>query len=180
MALFWQIFVGNIVLLFVLITVHEIGHWMMGRVAGIPRRDMRIRLFTFPQQVVLRDGDAWISVSDYARYWGIVRRHVPSRTGQYLYVVGGFLFETVFLVALAVALWRAGYALFAAVAVGVSLMMYVIYLLAMDIPQSRATGQPWGDTSILYSLAPGVTVAVAALMILLRAGLGTAFLLAMA
>lgn len=57
MVLFGQIFVGSIVLVIVLITVHEIGHWLMGLLAGIPARAMRIRLLTFPQQVVLRDGD---------------------------------------------------------------------------------------------------------------------------
>lgn len=176
MALFWQIFIGNIFLLIVLITIHEVGHWSMGLIAGTPARHMKIRLLTFPQQVVLREGDEWVSVSDYDRYRGILTRHVPTRSGQYLYVVGGFLFESIGLAALATGLWMAGYWLFAVVAVGVSLLMYLIYLFAMDLPQSRARKMPWGDSTILYSLAPRVTLAVATLMILGRAGLGIAFL----
>jgi hypothetical protein len=63
------------------------------------------------------------------------------------------LFETVFLVALTLFLAKEGYWLYALVAPGVSLLMYLIYLFAMDIPQSRGKQRPWGDTTILYSLA---------------------------
>lgn len=174
MTLFFQILVGNIVLLFVLIAVHECGHWVMGRLAGMPGRLMRIRLFTFPQQVVVRDsvGNAadggWVSVSDYDRYWEILRRHVPSRGGQFLYVVGGFIFETLFLAGLVIWLAVSGYPMFAAVAAGVSLTMYVIYLFAMDLPTAREKGKPWGDTTILISLAPGGGIAAAVAMVAIR------------
>jgi hypothetical protein len=174
LTLFLQIFFGNILLLFVLITVHECGHWVMGRLAGMPGRLMRIRLFTFPQQVVVRDdasdaaGGGWVSVSNYDRYWEVFRRHVPSRGGQFLYVVGGFIFETLFLVALVLWLALEGYLMFAAVAAGVSLTMYVIYLFAMDLPEARAKGKPWGDTSILISLARGGGIAVAVAMVAVR------------
>jgi hypothetical protein len=63
-AIFFQIFLANIVLLLVLIAVHKFGHWLTGRVVGIPAGMMKIRLLTFPQQVV------------------------PSRGGRFLYVVG--------------------------------------------------------------------------------------------
>ena len=168
MQIFLQIFFANILLLIMLITIHEIGHWLMGVAAGIPARMMKIRLLTFPQQVVLRDGDEWVSVSDFDRYYRLLEQHAPSRERQFLYVVGGFLFETTFLFLLCFFLAKNGYTLYAIVAPGVSLLMYLIYLFAMDLPQSRSLKRPWGDTTILYSLAPRAAVAVAVLMVLLR------------
>ncbi len=52
---------------FVLIVVHESGHYLAGLVGGIPARDMRIRLFCFPQHVVLRSADQWVSPVSLAR-----------------------------------------------------------------------------------------------------------------
>ena len=103
MELLLKIFVGNIVLLFVRISVHECGHWVFGRLAGLPGRGMRIWLLTFPLQVQLRDeqkDDGWASVSDFDRHWSILAQSVPSTRGKFLYVVGGFVFETVLLAAL--------------------------------------------------------------------------------
>lgn len=178
MTTFLQIFFTNIVLSFILLSVHEVGHWAMGIVAGLPRRTMRIRLLTFPQQIVLRDGQEWVSVSDFDRYWSILSRYVPSRRAQFLYVVGGFLFETGFLVAFSVFLWGFGYWLYATVAVGLSLVMYLVYLFAMDLPQSKALQRPWGDTTVLYSLSPRLTFFVVMSMILIRLGLISFVLLA--
>ena len=167
-TIFLQIFFANIVLLFVLIAVHEVGHWSMGIVAGIPVSQMKIRLFSFPQQVALRDGDRWASVSNYDRYFALLTRYVPSRGGQFLYVVGGFLFETCFLVALSLALAKMGYWLLAIVAPGLSLSMFLVYVFLMDLPQSKRIQRPWGDTTILYSLAPAAGVAVAVIMVVAR------------
>jgi len=174
MALFLQIFFGNIVLLFALITVHEWGHWVFGRLAGLPAARMRVRLFMFPQQVQLRDdqhGREWVSVSDFDRYWVLLTQSVPSKRGQFAYVVGGFVFETIFLTGLAAALMAGHHRMFAMIAVGVSLLMYLIYLFAMDLPQSRARGRPWGDTTILVHLARGPGLLVAGLMVAVRLAL---------
>jgi hypothetical protein len=167
-TIFLQIFFANIVLLFVFIAVHEVGHWSMGIVAGIPVRQMKIRLLTFPQQVALRDGTEWASVSNYDRYFALLAQYVPSRSGQFLYVVGGFLFETGFLIALSIVLAKMGYWLLAIVAPGLSLSMFLVYVFLMDIPQSRRLQRPWGDTTILSSLAPVAGVAVAVAMALVR------------
>jgi hypothetical protein len=118
--------VANIALLFILITVHECGHWFFGRLAGIPSGQMRIRLLIFPQQVQLRGPDGWISVSTFDRYFDRLRELVPSRSGKFVYVVGGFIFETVFLAFATVILGFQGYWLYAIVAPGVSLTMYLV------------------------------------------------------
>jgi len=176
MTIFWQILFANIILVFVLIGIHEVGHGVMGLIAGIPRRSMKIRLLTFPQQVVLRDEQDWVSVSNYDRYHSILDKYVPTNKGKYLYVSGGFLFETVFLVIFSLILWRYSFWLYASVSSGLSLMMFIIYLFAMDIPQSQSLKKPWGDTTILFSLAKKPTILVVSAMILIRVVLTILFL----
>jgi hypothetical protein len=122
----------------------------------------------FPQQVQLRDAGGWISVSTFDRYFERLREFVPSRNGQFAYVVGGFVFETVFLAAITISLGLLGYWLYAIIAPGVSLMMYVIYVFAMDLPQSKALHKPWGDSTILHSLAPRWAIGVAFGMVVTR------------
>lgn len=170
-TLFFQILFANVFLLLLLITVHELGHWFFGRLAGIPNSQMKIRLLMFPQQVQLHDADGWVSVSSYDRYFTRLRELVPSLNGQFAYVVGGFVFETFFLVAVTITLGFQGYWLYAIVAPGVSFLMYLIYVFAMDIPQSRAMQKPWGDSTILYSLAPNWAIGVSVGMVGIRVGL---------
>ncbi len=67
----------------VLIAVHETGHYLAGLAAGIPARDMRIRLLRFPQHVELRDGGEWVSpVADIQRYIDLVWRHLKTAPGS--------------------------------------------------------------------------------------------------
>ncbi len=171
MQLFVQIFVFNAACILLFIVVHEIGHYMMGRLAGIPWAQMRIRLLTFPQHVAVRDGDDWVSVSELKRYFKTVRRHVPSVSGQLLYITGGFLFETLFTVLMALLLQATGFWLYAVFIVGVSLVFYLVYLFALDLPQARRTGEPYGDTTLMYSLAPAPAICWLVGMIVVRVGL---------
>lgn len=171
MTLFIQILLANVALLFLLIAVHELGHWCFGRLVGIPGDQMRIRLLTFPQQVQLRDAEGWVSVSTFDRYFHRLREMVPAARAQFAYVVGGFVFETLFVAGLTCVLGLTGYWLYAIVAPGVSLVMYLVYVFAMDIPQSRQLQRPWGDTSILFSLSTPGAVVVSSTMLLVRLGL---------
>jgi hypothetical protein len=57
---FLLIFLGYAALVFGLIAVHETGHYLAGIWAGIPAREMRLVLFTFPQHVAIRDGEQWL------------------------------------------------------------------------------------------------------------------------
>lgn len=48
---------------FALITVnlHEHGHWLVGRVLGIPRADITVDLSARPPHVALRHGETWLA-----------------------------------------------------------------------------------------------------------------------
>ena len=79
---------------FLLVSVHEVGHYLAGWAAGIPAAEMRIRLFTFPQHVALRDGERWVLPFDLESYFAVMRRHLLTTPRLYLYTAGGMLLET--------------------------------------------------------------------------------------
>src|SRR4051812_41295860 len=112
---------------FVLIVVHECGHYVAGAVSGIPARDMRVVLLAFPQHVAVRDGDDWVSpVRDIRRYIDVTRRHFGSRAAAFRWVAGGLALESLFTAAVWAAAMGAGYRGLAFWAAGISLAMYAI------------------------------------------------------
>ena len=89
-------------LVFVLIAVHETGHYLAGLMGGIPARDLKVVLFAFPQHVAVRDGSAWVSpVRDLERFIAVTRRHFVSRWAAFRWVAGGMVLELTF----AAAVW---------------------------------------------------------------------------
>lgn len=84
----------------VLIAVHETGHFLAGITSGTPASHMRIRLFSFPQHVAIKDGDVWLSSSrDIERYIEVTRGFFTSRAAAFRWVAGGVLLECGFTVA---------------------------------------------------------------------------------
>lgn len=73
---------------FVLIIVHESGHYLAGLVGGIPARDMRMRLFCFPQHVVLRSADHWVSGENIDEYVDVVWRYLKTTARVYTLRIG--------------------------------------------------------------------------------------------
>jgi len=136
---------------FVLIVVHESGHYLAGLVGGIPARDMRIRLFCFPQHVVLRAADQWVSGANIDEYVDVVWRYLKTTPRVYLYVSGGLLFETVFTITVSIALILSGWSKMALVIVGLSLLMFLPWLIIDTISIWR--GRIVGDLSGLWGLA---------------------------
>src|SRR5262245_38074107 len=154
---------------FVLIVVHESGHYLAGLVGGIPARDMRLVLFAFPQHVAVRDGDEWVSpVRDIRRYIEITRRHLRSRAAAFVWVAGGMALELVFTAALWGAAMGAGYCGVAFWAASVSLAMYAINVGLMDLPWALRYRCAVGDTSGLWQIAPVPAVIFSALMVTSR------------
>jgi hypothetical protein len=99
-------------LVFVLIAVHETGHYFAGLTAGIPAAAMRIRLFTFPQHVALRDGAGWVSpVTDIERFVEVSRRYLLTRSAAFRWVAGGIVAETGFTAIACVLAVRVGWIL---------------------------------------------------------------------
>ena len=155
---FVLIFLANAACIFVLIAVHEAGHFLAGWAGGIPFGEMRIRLLTFPQHVALRDGEEWVTPFDLERYVAIMRRHLGSGARLFLYTAGGMLLGTVFTVAASVLAKEAGYSGMAIMIAAQSLGMGLVYIFLMDLPMALRRGYPWGDVSGMWFIAKIPTV----------------------
>lgn len=153
---------------FLLVLVHELGHWLAGWIAGIPRKQMRIRLLAFPQYVALRNGERWVGPDELESYLAAMRRHLPTTPRLYLYTAGGMVLETAFTVIVSVTLLLVGLRKLAFVLAGGSLWLWVAYVLLMDLPMAIRRGHPWGDVSGMWWLARGPTLIFAVAMLGIR------------
>jgi hypothetical protein len=164
---FLLILFANAACAFALIAIHETGHFLAGWACGIPMRNMRIRLFTFPQHVVLRDGDEWVAPFDLARYLLIMQRHLGAGARLFAYTAGGLLLETMFTVAASAVAKETGWDGLALMIAGQSLGMYLIFVFLMDLPMALRRGYPWGDVSGMWYIArlPTALLAIGLLVV---------------
>jgi hypothetical protein len=160
------LFILILVWVFALIVVHETGHFILGWIGGIPARDMKLRLLTFPQHVALRDGAEWVSpVRDIRRYVDVTRRHFRSRAAAFAWVAGGMALELLWTGAVCAVALLAGYRELAFVAACVSFGMYAINVLFMDLPWALRYRTAAGDTSGLWEIAPWPAVIFSVAMV---------------
>ena len=140
---------------FALIVIHEIGHFILGWLGGIPPRDMKLRLLTFPQHVALRNGSEWVSpVRDIRRYVEVTRRHFRRRAAAFAWVAGGMALELLWTGGVCGAVLLAGYRPIAFWFAAISLGMYAINVGLMDLPWALRYRTAAGDTSGLWEIAP--------------------------
>lgn len=163
---FFSILLMMIVLVFVLIGVHEAGHYLAGLTAGIPASEMRMRLFAFPQHVALRDEGAWISpITNIERYVDVSRRYLTTRSAAFRYVAGGMVVETVFTAFVCLTALQLDWRFLAFWIAAISLGMYLINVLLMDVPWALIRGHAIGDTSGLWTIAKVPTALLTLLML---------------
>jgi hypothetical protein len=166
---FFLILFTILALMFTLIAVHELGHYLAGLTAGIPASDMRIRLFTFPQHVALRDGNEWLSpVADIEHYVNVSRRYLSTRGAAFRWVAGGMVVETTFTSLVCVTAFLSGWTFIAFWTAAISLGMYLINVLLMDIPWALVRGHAFGDTSGLWTIAKLPAALLTILMLIVR------------
>jgi hypothetical protein len=153
---------------FSLVSVHEAGHYLAGWLAGVPTAEMRLRLFTFPQHVALRDGERWVPPFDLESYLEVMRRHLITTPRLYLYTAGGMLLETAFMLAVCILAlqWREQWLVL--LVAGMSLGILLVYLVVMDLPMAIRRGYPWGDVSGLWWLAKAPTAVLILGMLMIR------------
>jgi hypothetical protein len=166
---FLLLFVLIVSLVFVLITVHETGHYLAGLVGGIPAGDMKLVLFSFPQHVAVRDGGEWVSpVRDIERYIAVTRRHFVSRWAAFRWVAGGMVLELAFAAVVWGTALLSGYHAVAFITASVSLGMYAINVGLMDLPWALRYRCAAGDTSGLWQIAPVPAVIFTVVMVASR------------
>jgi hypothetical protein len=163
------LFLLILALVFVLIAVHEAGHYLAGLLGGIPARDMRVVLLAFPQHVALRDGQEWVSpVRDIHRYIAITQRYFSSKWVAFRWVAGGMVVELAFVACLWVAALCGGYRTAALWTACVSLSMYAVNVGLMDLPWALRYRCAIGDTSGLWQIAPVSAVIFSIVMLVSR------------
>ena len=156
-------------LVFVLIAVHEMGHYVAGLTAGIPATAMRIRLLTFPQHVALRDGDRWVSpVRDLEHFVAVSRRYLATRAAAFRWVAGGLVTETGFSTIVCILAVRLGWQSVGFWTAVISLAMYLVNVLLMDLPWVLIRRHAIGDTSGLWEIARMPALVVTVLMLAIR------------
>lgn len=159
-------------LVMILIAVHELGHYLAGLTAGIPASAMKIRLLTFPQHVALRDGDRWVSpVSEIGRFIEVSRRYLATRAAAFRWVAGGLVAETAFTAVVCVLASQFGWHSVAFWTAVISLTMYLINVILMDVPWALIYRHAFGDTSGLWEISRPAAVVVTTLMLAVRFGL---------
>ena len=138
----------------VAVLVHEAGHYLAGRVVGVPARAMRIRLTTAPPHVALRDEERWLA-PDQSGYIGAFTRQRNSAAAAWFFIAGGFVVETAAVLAAGFALQDAGTV--APIVLLTSTCILLLYLGA-DVLGSLRGGQPYGDAGAMWRLHAGGTV----------------------
>jgi hypothetical protein len=156
-------------LVFGLIAVHKTGHYIAGLTAGIPATAMRIRLLTFPQHVALWDGGRWVSpVNDIEHFIEVSRRYLSTRTAAFRWVAGGLVAETGFTTIVCILAMQLGWRSVAFWTAVISLAVYLINVLLMDIPWALIRRHAFGDTSGLWEISRLPALVVTALMLAIR------------
>jgi hypothetical protein len=133
---------------YVIVVVHEAGHYLAGILIGIPAREMKIVLSKFPQHVALKDGEQWVSPVETSRYVQLAERFMPTTSKALTFVAGGFILETLFLLS-----WVMLRLPFHHVVISLALMMTLLYLIT-DVVMFLKTRQAGMDFSALYSISP--------------------------
>jgi hypothetical protein len=166
MLLGFAIFAGSLAAVFGVIALHECGHFLAGIAAGIPAAQMKIRLFTFPQHVALRDGATWLSpVRDYHRYAERSLMLTKGKRGGIAYVAGGLVAQTI-VVVLFVLVWRAlGFSQLWLFPLTLALVAVPPLYFFADLVFTRIARRPCGDFSVLWQLSPVASVIVTGITI---------------
>ena len=166
------IFLGCTAAVFVMIALHECGHFIAGMAAGIPANQMKIRLAVFPQHVAIRDGDEWLSpVGNSQRYIARSMTMIKDKKGAIVYLSGGLLTQTL-VFAVFVLLGRSlGVPRLWVTPVTCALVaLPVLYLLA-DLFVARHANHPCGDFSWLWKISPRASLLVTAIVVGSHVGL---------
>lgn len=152
----------------VVLAVHEVGHYLAGRVAGIPARCRRFVVLALPPHVALYDGETWVSPFQTDRFSTAYGLYDPSRRYSRLFTAGGFLAQVAVLVPAALVLGSLTPELGITIA-SVSLW-FVLGYLAMDVVATPLRGRAFGDSTHLWRLHPPTAVAVLGLVVFSHVG----------
>jgi hypothetical protein len=149
---------------FLVIIVHEIGHYLAGAAFGIPIRQMRIVLWTFPQHVAIKKGDAWISPLDYKNYVSRSREFLQSKFSAFMYVAGGFIAQTAVFLILFLYIGNSGFSNHLIKPITIAIVIQLFLYWSMDLSKTARTKSPSGDLTGLWKISKLATISLIGLI----------------
>lgn len=149
----------NLAIVGSLILAHELGHYLAGAIAGVPRQSMRVVVTSFPPHVALLDDGEWISPREYDRFSTVFSRYVSRERAAYGFVAGGHVGELAFVCVVTGLAMASGFEWLAARVVWFAILLGAAYLV-VDLVGTGIRGVPHGDFSGMWAMARGPTVAV--------------------
>lgn len=144
-------------LLAVVLVAHEIGHYAIAGLAGVPASDRRIVFTAFPPHVALPYDGEWVSPFDRKRFATAYGRYDPERRYAPAFTAGGF-FGQIALVILAVAV-DVGTGVSVGTAIVLTSLWFTVGYLGYDLAVTAWQRSAHGDTSHLWRLGPRYAVA---------------------
>ncbi|MFD1067485.1 hypothetical protein [Oceanobacillus locisalsi] len=162
----WIIF--GYLLLLLHVWFHELGHYLAGRfIVGIHKDNIRIKLFEYPPHVALKGKDKqWVAPNDKdGNYIESYFKYDPHGKWSFLYIMGGFIFQTVIFFSLAASLFFIFNHAFANFIIGGSLFFNAVYIFG-DVLFSIWKQTPFGDTSAAFLFARWQTILFVSILLL--------------
>jgi len=139
--------------IFLIIIIHESGHFLAGIIFGIPFKHIKICLFTFPQCVALKDGESWLKPKDRERFVSKSREFIKTKLGSIFFVAGGFILQTIVfsLLFIGLIIFDIGLAIIKPITVAI-VAQFFLYLL-IDLRKFNSTKTYWGDFTGLLTFS---------------------------
>jgi hypothetical protein len=159
------------VVIFLLVVIHEFGHYAAGLLVGVPARSMQIRIFTYPPHVELKDADAWVPPWNYARYSTLAQRYVKKRRDAVFIISAGLLLQTVVFAAFVALLVALGKSRSYLLPITIAVLAWPVWYFCLDWTLTLRHGAPSGDYSSLWMVSPLASVLVTAFVISTHVGL---------
>lgn len=131
------------------VVVHEYGHFITGRLVGVPAGHLKV-VMASPPHTALKDGGQWRSPDD-ELFIPVFRRHCGSLGKAWWFIAGGFVIETAVTTAGCVALILVGQSWVAVSWASTSLAIYLLYVIA-DAMLSWRRRSPYGDATSMWHL----------------------------
>ena len=143
-----------------LMIIHECGHYLFGRIAGIGSKNIRLRI----THVALRDGDGWAGpLQDRHQYTSAFERHCSSKHGAIGFIAGGPFIQSLAIIVLGAILYPFAQGSPLALAICIAVTLFDLSYLIWDMIAFIITKKPAGDYSSLWMLNRGITSSLLAI-----------------
>lgn len=145
--------VGGLVIVWVIVFIHELGHYGTGRfIVGIPTDQIRLQSRLFPRYVALADDSGeWVAPNETDRYDAAYHRQDPQGEDRERFTAAGEIVQAGIVVPTAIALAIGGWPELATIVLSISLITIVVFVI-VDASMTLYSGHAWGDYSRLWAV----------------------------